>query len=704
MKNDDRHILNRELSWLEFNARILEEASDPTVPLLERMRFLAIFSGNLDEFHMIRVAGLVRSGKKGKNDPAELLEKIDLRTRALVKRQYRLFEKELLPALEKAGIVLRKWENIPPLLRSNLRKRFVSDIFPVLTPIGIDKSHPFPHLPNLGLEMLIRLHRKRDGKERYAVLEVPQVLSRFIEVEHRGDRYSFLALEDLIAGNLDLLFSGFDVKEVSCFRITRDMNFSIDEGSSADLLAEMRNVLRKNAARPIIRLEISRTMSAASKRWLFGKLELPKKNVVSVSGMLNLKSCFEIATLNRQDLLPVPFPPLSSIRVTETESVFDAIRRNGSFLLHHPYESFSPVQRFLEEAADDPAVLAIKQTLYRVGGDSPVVRALIRAARNGKQVTVLVELRARFDEENNINWAEELNHAGANVIYGVVNLKVHCKTLLVVRRENDGIRRYVHIGTGNYNDKTARQYTDLGFFTVDHAIAEDISSLFNVITGFSVPPVWNRILASPFNLMERILFMIDREAGLSTRENPGSIRIKVNALIDHDVIRHLCAAAEKHVRIELAVRGICGLDPASLAPQFRKNITIVSILDRFLEHSRIYRFGNNGMPEYYLGSSDLMPRNLKRRIEVLVPVENAECRRELDMILSTVLSDRRKGRLLIAGYRYTRTGTRTKKTETVSAQTALYEYYRGRLEKSNAANSRNVRLDVLRSPGERKRK
>ena len=696
-------ILNRELSWLEFNARVLEEAADRSTPLLERLKFLAIFSGNLDEFYMVRVASLVRHDYRNEQEPGSdsqmILKKIHHRARKLVEKQYHLFDRELRPALAKKGVVLQEWEKLPDTLKENLRKQFISDILPVLTPIGIDPSHPFPLLPNLGLELLIKLRRSDDKKDRYALLEVPQGLPRFIEVEDHDRHCSYLALDDLISGNIDLLFNGCLIKECSAFRITRDMDFSIDEETAADLLAEMRDALQRNAKRPVIRLEISSRMSLSSRKWIYGKLGVPKENIYAIDGLLNLKSCIQIASMDRPDLLYPQFLPLPSIHVGNDESIFDTIRRHGSFLIHHPYESISPVIRFLDEAAEDPSVLTIKQTLYRVSGNSPIVRALMKAARNGKQVTVLVELKARFDEENNINWALELDRAGANVIYGVANLKVHCKTLLVVRKEEDGIHRYVHIGTGNYNDRTARQYTDLGIFTDDNGIAADCSSLFNVITGYSMPPVWNKFLVAPFNMLDRIIYMIDREARLSTPQNPGSIRIKANALIDPEIIRHLYSAAKKHVRIELAIRGICGLDPSTLPEPYSKNITVVSILDRFLEHSRIYRFGNNRNPEYYIGSADLMQRNLRRRIEVLVPVEKEESRRELDMILNTVFSDLRKGRRLISGYQYTAPCSNAEEYENTRAQNVLYQYYRTRLEKSAAADKRKGRLVVFHSPG-----
>ena len=692
---DKEQYINRDISWLEFNARVLGEAADKGNPLLERLKFIAIFSSNLDEFYMVRVAGVSQQlgepfkhvyGESG-YVPAVLMKQLDTRIRQLVERQYRSLYKEILPELARNGIRLAAWSELPQEKRDALRKRFIASYLPILTPIGIDSSHPFPQVPNLGLELLVRLKRENDDREHFAVLEVPALIPRFIEVEVYGRRATFITSEELIANNLDLLFNKCTILECSAFRITRDMDFSIDEESIADLLTEMQIALQKKAQRKVVRLEISSLMSRKSREWLSRMLKTPREYIFSISGMLNLKDLFRLSGLkNFPELADKPLPPLPSVNCPKGADIFRIIREKGGFLLHHPYESFNPVVRFLEEAAADPNVLAVKQTLYRVSGNSPVVKALIAAARNGKQVSVLVEIKARFDEENNINWARELAEAGAHVVYGIAGLKVHCKALMIIRREEGSIRRYVHLSTGNYNDKTAKLYTDIGYFSDDKLLADDVSALFNVITGFSDPPLWNKLIVAPFNMREKILFLIDREARLSTRENPGHIVMKMNSLIDYEIIDHLYSAAKRHVKIDLVVRGICGINPFALPEESGRNIRVVSILDRFLEHSRIYIFSNNGSPEYYMGSADLMPRNLRRRIELLFPVDDAGIRAELDRIVQAALDDRRKGRRLTGANRYSRT-LGMEKYEKTRSQTELYRFYRERLLKFRDAKS-----------------
>ena len=664
-KQEQEIFVNRDVSWLEFNTRVLEEAMDEANPLLERLKFLAIFSSNLDEFFMVRIAGINRQPRlvprKLYKDytflPLDLLNELTGKIRSLVTRQYRCLYSEVLPALAEHGIRIVSWADLPAALQVQAEEYFERNILPVLTPIGIDTSHPFPLLPNLELELLVRLqdHKKAD-QERFAVIEVPKVIPRFLPMEDGSGSKLFLPAGEIIAHNLSTLFSGYPVLECSPFRITRDMDFSIEDDSVADLLTEMQETLQKKTHRQVIRLEIFSDMSQRSRNWLSEKLQVAKEQIYSIHGLLNLKSLFELASIDsKPDLKDPPMPPLQSIYCLEKKSMFEHIRENGRFMIHLPYESFDPVIKLMEQAAEDPNVLAIKQTLYRVSGNSPVVQALIRAARNGKQVTVLFEIKARFDEEHNIRHARDLAEAGAHVVYGIAGLKVHCKALLIVRREEDGIRRYVHLATGNYNDKTARQYTDLGFFSDDKILAEDVAGLFNVITGFSDPPLWNKLIVAPFNLRERLIYLIDREASLSSQENPGHIRMKCNSIIDYEIIEHLYKAAERHVKIELVVRGICGLNPFALRSDAAKRITIVSILDRFLEHSRIYYFRNNGAPEYFVGSADIMPRNLDRRIEILFPVDRKNLQEELDFILRTALSDRRKGRRMTGFNRYSRT-------------------------------------------------
>lgn len=681
-------FINRDISWLEFNSRVLDEAADKGNPLLERMKFLAIFSSNLDEFFMVRIAAIIQQVMQEADveelhldyKPELLLEKLNARIKTLVKRQYRYLNEGILPELGKNNISITEFSKLSNDSKEALKQFYHSQIEPVLTPIGIDQSHPFPIIRNCCLEILVRLAKDDEDFEKFAIIEVPSSIPRFIPADTRDGKKVFVPAEDLIAENLEILLEGCTIREASFFRIARDMEFSVDEESVADLLTEMQIELQKRSKRRVIRLEAANTMSRISRNWLMEKLKVDAEDVFSVPGMLDLKGLFNlISQCRRPELCDHELPPLPAVDILPDGSVFESIRKRGAFLVHHPYESFDPVVRMIEEAADDPDVLAIKQTLYRVGGNSPVVRALARAARNGKQVTVLIELKARFDEQSNIKWALELDEAGAHVIYGIAGLKVHCKALLVIRKEKNGIKRYLHLSTGNYNDSTAKLYTDIGLFSDDPVLAADISSLFNVITGFSQPPSWNKIIVAPFALRDKLRYLIEREKNLSTKENPGHIIFKVNSLIDYDAIESLYEAAANHVKIELVVRGICGINPFSgRLPQ--KNIRVVSVVDRFLEHSRIYYFANNGKPEYYVGSADVMSRNLDKRIELLFPVENDELKDELSFILKAALDDKRKGRKLIGANKYSRTDKAFREEKTRS-QIKLYNYYQKRCRK-----------------------
>lgn len=695
--------INRDVSWLEFNSRVLDEAADKGNPLLERLKFIAIFSGNLDEFYMVRMAGIAQQIAGGVQNPEykpkELFKELDARIRSLVDRQYRYLLEDILPELAAGNVRLIPWTELDNSGRDAARKILINDILPVLTPVGIDQSHPFPVIPNLGLELLVRLVKEDEEEERFAMLETPSVAPRFIQLESAPGTAHFVATEDVIANNLDLVFTGCRIIERATFRVTRDMDFSIDEESIADLLSEMQIALQRKTRRRLVRLEVSSNMSRKSREWLTENLQADPALIHSIHGPLNLKSLFALASLKGfPSLSDKELPPLPSVNIDEKASIFDTIRMKGSFLVHLPYESFNPVVKMIEEAADDPKVLAIKQTLYRVSGNSPVVKALIRAARNGKQVSVLFEIKARFDEENNINWAMELADAGAHVVYGIAGLKVHCKALLIVRKEDDGIHRYLHLSTGNYNDRTARQYTDIGFFSDDKLLAMDVAALFNVITGFSRPPSWNKLIVAPFTLKDRLVYLIDRERQMSTPENPGHIIIKVNSLIDYDLIDHLYVAAAHNVKIDLIVRGMCSLNPFHLKSEHARNINVVSVLDRFLEHSRVYYFNNNGSPEYYIGSSDIMPRNLYKRIELLFPVDKDELRAELDIILKAALDDRRKGRRLIGSNEYTRT-INMQRAEKTRSQTSLYSHFKERLKQHrNASRQGDKEIVVFRRP------
>ena len=717
---NNKYFINRDISWLEFNRRVLDEATDCGNPLLERLKFLAIFSSNLDEFFMVRMAAIMRKeadqenlvGNDGTYTPGELLESLDERIRELVEKQYRYYRDDILPELAENGIRIASYDELSGPQQTAAHLLFEREILPVLTPVGVDPSHPFPLVPNLGLELLVRLNlnwkNRKIGKRResFAIVEVPSVVPRFIPVEsdQEDGTLTFMPAEELIANNLASLFLGCEILECSAFRISRDMDFSIDEESIDDLLSEMQITLQRKTKRIVVRLEVAQSATAKTRTFLQKKLGATEEQTYSIDGPLNLKNLWELAGLQVPELTDDPMPPLPPLRIDPNLSMIENIRRRGSLMIHHPYESFDPVVRLLEEAAEDPDVLAIKQTLYRVSGNSPIVNALVKAARNGKQVSVLFEIKARFDEENNIRRARELAEAGAHVVYGIAGLKVHCKALLIVRREETGIRRYVHLSTGNYNDKTARQYTDLGYFSDDPLLASDVAGLFNVITGFSDPPHWHKLIVAPFELKNRIIYLIDREAMLSSRQNPGHITIKVNAVIDYEVIEHLYAAAERHVKIDLIVRGICGLNPYALPEKVGKNIRVVGILDRFLEHSRIYIFRNNGSPEYFMGSSDLMPRNLKRRIELLFPVEQKELRAELDMIVQTALNDKRKGRVLNGANSYSCTSDgSTEKYEKTRSQYALYEYYKARLKRERKRlQAERKKLQVYSSLNESK--
>jgi len=693
---EDRHppILLRDDSWLSFNARVLEEATDPAVPLLEQAKFLSIFSSNLDEFFMVRIAGLARHapnavvhyGGRLSFSPFELRRRLLRRIRALTARQYASWERDLKPALAAHGIRVVAWDALPKECREEAAALFEREYRSALTPIAVDPDSEEPPLvPGLALELLVRVRCPGSDEIRTAFLQVPTRSGRFLQFESLdvpGD-YLLLPLEELIAAKAAEFFPGCEILECAAFRVTRDRDLTPDE-DTGDLLSEMQAILRKRGKRTIVRLETSAAMSAAARAFLMRTLKVAADEHFTVRGPVDLRCLLELTALpDHADLLDPPLPPLPSIHCPANRSMFDSIRTEGPFFLHVPYESFDPVVRLLSEAADDPDVIAIKQTLYRVGQDPPVVHELIRAARAGKQVTVFFEIMARFDEENNIRLSRELADAGAHVVYGVPKIKVHAKMLLIVRREGDAVRRYLHLPTGNYNCSTVKQYTDIGLFSCDDALADDVSALFHAITGLAAPATWNKLVAAPYNMRERILALIDREAARSTPAHPGSIAMKLNALQDPEVIEHLYAAAARGVRIDMVVRGICTLNPASLPPGTAANIRVVSIVDRFLEHSRIFRFGNGGAPEYFIGSADLMPRNLSRRVEILIPVETPALQDELNTILFTELHDRRKGRRLIGENRYSHTAG-TLRYEPERAQISLYNFYSKRRERAES--------------------
>ena len=658
------HYLNRELSWLEFNARVLEEAADPTNPCLERIKFLSIVSSNLDEFFEIRVAGLqeqLYAGLEPQDFPADglaptdQLMKIDQRVHRLVGEQYRLLHRELIGALQQSGIQWVRLADLSTEERAYVDRLFAESIYPVLTPLAIDPGHPFPHVHNKSLNIALLVERKHANQlqELFAVVQVPAVLDRVVLLPGSPDRVRFVLLEDVVAAHLGTLFGGFRVLGHTVFRVTRNTDLTIDEDEAEDLLQTIEEHLRQRLHGDAVRLEIADAADERFVRMLVGALDLHDRDVYRVAGPVDLTVFMALHRLDGfRALKDEPLVPGVPPAFASGADVFDLIR-NQDILVHHPFESFSYVVGFIERAADDPQVLAIKQTLYRTSGASPIIRALERAAQNGKQVTALVELKARFDEENNIVWARSLEHAGVHVVYGVVGLKTHCKASLVVRREADGIRRYVHLSTGNYNPITARVYTDLGLFTAKPEFGEDTSELFNLLTGYSQGRRWRKFLVAPLGLREQIIELIDREGRNAEMGRPSRIIVKMNALVEPTVIDALYRAARAGVRTDLVIRGTCCLRPG--IPGLSENIRVISIVDRFLEHSRIFYFENSGEPEVYLGSADWMPRNFFRRIEVMFPVEDIRLKARLTgELLQAVLHDNIKARRLQADGTYTR--------------------------------------------------
>ncbi|WP_337747486.1 polyphosphate kinase 1 [Victivallis vadensis] len=656
---DSELFISRELSWLDFNSRVLDEAFCPANPLLERLKFIAIFSSNLDEFFMVRIAGLRQLVKMEQNlpdpagnRPADQLAAARRKIERLVKRQYSCLHDEILPGLERHGVRLSRPADLSSTQRAELTGYFTTQVLPVLTPLAVDQAHPFPILNSGAIEIAVSMKPADRKKLVYAFVEVPDVLPRFIEVPGMQPGRTFVLLEDVIMDNLGALFSGCEIEEFFPFRVTRDMDFSVEDEGAEDLLQSIEKKLLQRRHREPIRVEVLTNTRGPLARWLEQEFRLDEQFWYAVRGPLHLKQFFELVGKARlPELLEPAWPAVEPAAFSEHNSVFDAISAKGTILVAPPFHSFSPVVRLLQQAADDPDVLAIKQTLYRVSGNSPVVRLLQRAAENGKQVTVVVELKARFDEGNNIAWARLLEESGAHVVYGVAGLKVHSKALLVVRREDGAIRRYVHLSTGNYNDKTAALYTDLGIMSSDPDLCFDVANLFNVLTGYSSPPAeWRKIAASPFDLRRQAMRLIEREIANSTPDRPGRIIAKMNSLSDEKMIRLLHKAADAGVEIDLIVRGICCYKPRA----GQENVRIISIVDRYLEHSRLFYFFNNGDEEYYLSSADWMYRNLDKRVELLFPIEDEKIRGILMRLLEFQLNDTDKLRRLQASGSYTR--------------------------------------------------
>ncbi len=644
MDNSSIYI-SRELSWLDFNERVLEEAFAENNPLLERLKFVAIFSSNLDEFFMVRIAGLQHmlaanqdNPDPAGNKPSVLLPMLYNKVSKLQNSQYELLTKNILPQLAKENIELCKISSLTSKQQEQIKEHFEYQILPVLTPVAVDPSHPFPILSNGAIEIAVSIIPAGKDTPVHALVEVPELLPRFIQLEQKdkSEKQQFVLLEDVIMMNLEMLFNGCEIVELLPFRITRDMDMTVNEDGVEDLLQYLEKTLLERRTREPIRLEVAKSDAQELTTWLMSQFELDTEVCYSVNGPLHLKQFFELVSkAKRPDLLEPSWPALQPPELPKNSDIFQNITENSPVMVIMPFQRFDPVVDMLKQAANDPDVLAIKQTLYRVSGNSPVVRMLQHAAENGKQVTVIVELKARFDEGNNIVWAKKLEESGAHVIYGISGLKIHGKALLVVRKEEGKIKRYVHLSTGNYNDKTATLYTDIGFFSDDESLTADVAALFNVMTGYASPGQWNKIAIAPFNMRKRFLELINRETAFAKTGKKGHIVAKMNSLVDPEIIKNLNIAAQAGVKIELVVRGICCMRPT------HKNIKIISIVDRFLEHTRVYYFGNNGEGEYYLSSADWMYRNLDRRIEILFPVEDPKLRKQLKWMLKTQLADRK---------------------------------------------------------------
>ena len=646
-------VFNRELSWLAFNARVLHEAADVRTPLLERLKFLSIVSTNLDEFYMVRVAGVRRQvaagfGKVGRDgvSPTELLDRIDERVREMVAEQTRILETEVLPELAAHGVQLLRMADLDANERLAVDAFFDAQVFPVLTPLAVDPGHPFPYISNLSLSLAVELREPETGIEHFARVKVPKSLPRWVPVR----ALQFVPLEDLIGAHLGRLFPGMEITGHHTFRITRFSDLEIAPTEEPeDLLAMIEEQVFQRRFGEVVRLEVQRGMPAQLRTLLLSELRetedpemapLTEREVHEPGRLLDLGDLMALATLDLPELRDPPFVPVTPVELRDGRTMFDVLRERD-ILVHHPFDSFpATIERFLDEAARDEHVLAIKLTLYRTSGDTAVVRALTEAAQAGKQVAVLVELQARFDESNNITWARTLESFGVHVAYGIPGMKTHAKVALVVRREPEGIRRYVHIGTGNYNSKTARTYTDFGLLSSHEALGADVSELFNMLTGFSRQREYRALIVAPVNLRERLLELIAREAAHARDGRPARIVAKMNALVDNEVIDALCDASNAGVEMDLLVRGICCLRPG--VPGESERIRIISVVGRFLEHSRLWRFENAGDPEFYLGSADWMPRNLDRRVEAMTPIYDKALHPRLESVLNVFLTDNRQ--------------------------------------------------------------
>ena len=647
------NYVNRELSWLEFNYRVLSEARDKNLPLFERLKFLSITASNLDEFFMVRVASLKDMVHAGYTKPdlaglraSEQLVKIGEKTHEFVNMQYSTYNRSLVPTLRQNGLrIVEHHEELTEAEAGYVDEYFEENIYPVLTPMAVDSSRPFPLIYNKSLNIAALLQKKDgEGDLDFATVQVPKGLPRIVEIPSSGKERVVILLEEIIERNIHSLFLNYNIISAHPYRIMRNADLTIDEEEAEDLLVEIQKQLKKRQWGEAIRLEIEEKTDKRLLKRLKKELELGSDDIYEISGPLDLTFLMKMYGLSGFEELKTPkYMPQQNPAFMNDDDIFANIRK-GDILLHHPYESFQPVVEFIQKAAKDPEVLAIKQTLYRVSGNSPIIAALAEAADNGKQVSVLVELKARFDEENNIIWAKMLEKAGCHVIYGLLGLKTHSKITLVVRKEEDGIRRYVHLGTGNYNDATAKLYTDIGMMTASEAIGEDATAVFNMLSGYSEPRSWNRLSLAPLWLKDRFLYLIEREKKNAEAGREGHIIAKMNSLCDRDIIVALYEASRAGVRIELIVRGICCLKVG--IPGVSENISVRSIVGNFLEHARVFYFENNGNPEFYCSSADWMPRNLERRVEILFPVEAPALKEKLWHILEGQLRDNKKAHIL----------------------------------------------------------
>lgn len=691
-KNLNKCYINRELSWLEFNNRVLEEARDNENPLFERLKFISIVSSNMDEFFMVRVASLWDQVLVGfnKTDPSgltpiEQIQKISKRVHKIVYDQYNCFNRSLLQRLKKENIFFLKSNELDDYQRNYIDKYFWRNIYPVLTPMVVDPTRPFPLVQNKSLNIaLIIQNNKSSEKGYFASVQVPAVLKRYIELPTKENKKLFILLEDVIKMFIQNLFNGYEIQNMGCFRITRNADLGVDEEGAEDLLEAIEQSIKKRKWGNVVRLEVEKGLSRKLLNILKKEMEIPEEGIYEVSGPLDLTFLMKINSLKGYDHLKYDsYTPKLPIIFNQYDDVFQAVREND-IILHHPYQAFDPVAELVQKAAKDPNVLAIKQTLYRVSGDSPIIKALAEAAERGKQVTVLVEIKARFDEENNIIWAKHLEKSGCHVIYGLVGLKTHCKILLIVRKEDDGIKRYVHMGTGNYNDVTANLYTDLGLFTSSPYFGADISALFNMLSGFSEFTSFYKIDISP-GLDKKFIELIKQETDNAEKGKKTKIIAKMNSLVDEGIIKALYKASCAGVEIDLIVRGICCLKAG--VPGVSENIRVRSIVGRFLEHSRIYYFYNNGNDLMFLSSADWMPRNLKRRVELLFPIEDEKIRHEIKEILDISLRDTVKARILNRDGSYSKIDKRGK--EIINSQEyfcQLSENYNAHINKKENAN------------------